>query len=123
MSSSCLCEPLCYDCTLLRVVDGDTLEVDIDVGFGLVLLRQRLRLWGVNCPEMRGESRPLGEAAKAWVEASLGGASGLRMRLHDKDNFGRWLAEVYWCGDGDGEWHSLERELLQAGHAVVYKKK
>ena len=42
-----------YRCKVLRVVDGDTVDVDIDLGFDVVLKKQRVRLHGINAPESR----------------------------------------------------------------------
>ena len=42
-----------YSCKILRVVDGDTVDVDIDLGFGVWMVKQRIRLYGVDTPESR----------------------------------------------------------------------
>ena len=42
-----------YKCKLVRVVDGDTVDVDIDLGFGVWLRKQRIRLYGIDTPESR----------------------------------------------------------------------
>ena len=43
-----------YRATVISVYDGDTITVDIDLGFGIVLRKQKLRLYGLNTPEVRG---------------------------------------------------------------------
>jgi micrococcal nuclease len=106
-----------YRFTLLRVVDGDTLEVDIELGFGLRFCGQRLRLWGVNCPECRGPTRDAGLAASRFVEDCLRGQQ-LVMTLRGKDSFGRWLAEVRY---GEQQ-RDLATTLLDAGQAKLYSK-
>ena len=42
-----------YKCKLVKVVDGDTVDVDIDLGFGVWLQNQRIRLYGIDTPESR----------------------------------------------------------------------
>ena len=42
-----------YNCKMVRVVDGDTVDVDIDLGFGVWLRKQRIRLYGIDTPESR----------------------------------------------------------------------
>ena len=102
-----------------RVVDGDTIDLSIDVGFRSTRT-ERIRLLGVNCPEMKGLTRSAGEAAKRFVEAWLaehatGGV--LVVETFKSDVFGRWLARV-WGVDGA----CLNDALLESGNAVVYDK-
>ena len=44
-------DPYYYNCTLVRVIDGDTIDVDIDLGFSVTLTKQRVRLAGIDTPE------------------------------------------------------------------------
>lgn len=101
---------------VLQVVDGDTLDVDLDLGFG-VSLHRRVRLLGVNCPECHGPTREAGlraaAAARAWCEARHNDVL-LRTPGDRVDSFGRVLAEV-WSGKD-----SLAAHLLASGHAVVF---
>ena len=54
-----------YKCKLVKVVDGDTVDVDIDLGFGVWLQNQRIRLYGIDTPESRTSDA---EEKKVWVE-------------------------------------------------------
>ena len=54
--------------TLIRVVDGDTIRVDIDLGADVILKNQAVRLLGIDAPELHGPERPRGLAAKAALE-------------------------------------------------------
>ena len=42
-----------YRCSLVKIIDGDTIDVDLDLGFSVVLKKQRIRLYGINTPESR----------------------------------------------------------------------
>ena len=42
-----------YKCKMVRVVDGDTVDVDIDLGFGVWMRKQRIRMYGIDTPESR----------------------------------------------------------------------
>ncbi len=103
-----------YSAIVRRIVDADTLDLDVDMGFRAWRIRERFRLAGINAPEMRGPQRAAGQAAKAWLEAALPiGAVIVIESAKDPDNFGRWIARV-WC---DGT--CLNDALVEAGHAEV----
>ena len=60
-----------YKCKMVRVVDGDTVDVDIDLGFGVWLRKQRIRMYGIDTPESRTsdkEEKIYGKAATAFLE-------------------------------------------------------
>ena len=60
-----------YKCTILRVVDGDTVDVDIDLGFGVWMKKERVRLYGIDTPESRTsdkEEKVYGLAAKEFLK-------------------------------------------------------
>ena len=59
-----------YNCKLVKVVDGDTIDVDIDLGFGVWLQNQRIRLYGIDTPESRTSDKVekiYGLAAKDYL--------------------------------------------------------
>jgi len=115
-----------YRATVLRVVDGDTVDLDIDLGLD-VHVRERCRLFGINAPEMRGESREAGEAAKEWlvnvVWPAVSASGAVRETAKNvviqtlKDNkgkYGRYLAILI----VDGE--NINDAMIAVGHAVEY---
>ena len=53
-----------YTAKVIKVYDGDTITVDIDLGFGIMLRKQTLRLYGINTPEVRGESKEEGKRVR-----------------------------------------------------------
>jgi len=115
-----------YRAACTNVVDGDTYDLVIDTGFRTERT-ERVRLLGVNAPEMHGDAAEAGHAAREfadqWFEAAvkLAGAGWkwpLIVTTTKTDDFGRYLAEIVRAGDGA----SLAEALLAAGHAVPYKK-
>lgn len=114
---------------ITRVIDGDTYVADIDLGWRVWMRDARIRLAGVNAPEM---STPEGVTARAWAVNTLNrqmavGDSGplsvpVQVISHSLDKYGRVLADVYYDLDptGAGRRH-LNGELLAAGHAVVMR--
>lgn len=86
-----------YPVKVLRVVDGDTVDVDIDLGFGVWLRKQRIRMLGIDTPESRTrdkEEKVYGLAAKAFLKNALKqGPVILRTVKDGKGKFGRILGE------------------------------
>ena len=86
-----------YGCTVRRVIDGDTIDVDADLGFD-VSIKLRLRFAGINTPESRTrnlEEKALGLAAKARLKEILESADSVEFESHGKGKFGRVLATPY----------------------------
>lgn len=99
---------------VLRVVDGDTVDLELDLGFHLTAAL-RFRLVGVNTPEIFHDPVPDGFTAKQITEEWLQARAGLlTVRTTKTDAFGRWLAEII-APDG-----TLNGELVKRGW--IYKK-
>ena len=114
-----------YRINILRVVDGDTVDVDIDLGFGNWLRKQRIRLYGIDTPESRTRDKVekmYGMAAKAFVQDNLKKAYDLRLRTHKdaKGKFGRILGEFILESEF-GDLVNLNKKMISEYHAVPYK--
>jgi len=110
-------EPFIYNATCLRVVDGDTLDALVDLGFN-VHIKQRIRLYGVDTWESRTRDKAekvKGLAAKARVKELLDDQRFL-LKSHGVGKFGRCLGEVFY---GDKKL-CLATLLLKEGHAYTY---
>jgi micrococcal nuclease len=105
-----------YRARVLRVYDGDTMYVDIDLGFGVWLMKQSLRLSGVNAPEIRGVSdKDPGFAARDFITKCLEASGEEYITISTSksiDKYGRRLAEVFIKG------FSLNQMLIEHGYAV-----
>lgn len=110
-----------YQATLERVVDGDTFDLNVDLGLR-VHTRARVRLMGVDTPETYGVPRgseewQRGDAARRFVQAWFArcGAT-LRVRTHrDRTGkYGRWLVEIENPVTGE----KLTEQLVESGHAT-----
>jgi len=108
-----------YRVRVVKVVDGDTVDLETDLGFRIGFL-QRYRLYGVDTPEMNDPNpamRELAVKAKEFVQASVGGKEVvLNSHMDREDQYGRWLAVVHFK-DAAGAWVDLNAELLRLGHA------
>jgi micrococcal nuclease len=107
-----------YAATAMSVIDGDTVRLDIDLGFGITS-RQVVRLMGINAPELHGQPDPEpGRAAKAFLEGVLYVGAKVRVNtFKDKrEKYGRLLAAI-WIGE---DVTSVNQRMLDAGHAKSY---
>ncbi len=116
-----------YRAQLLRVVDGDTMDVLIDQGFE-TSRRERLRLFGIDTPESYGVKKDSDEyragiAAKNFVEAHLLVGGTVWLRTLKTGKFGRYLALV-WANQSDVDTitRSINAQLIDGGHAELYAK-
>ena len=107
-----------YSCKLIKVIDGDTIDVDIDLGFGVWLRKQRIRLYGIDTPESRTrdlEEKKYGLAAKAFL-VKWTGAGELTIKTHKdaKGKFGRILGELWTFKT------NINQKMIDEHHAVAY---
>jgi micrococcal nuclease len=108
-----------YRCEVVKVIDGDTVDIDIDLGFGVWLKDERVRLYGVDTPESRTrdlEEKKYGLHAKKFVQTFLKNKKvKLVTRNYDsKGKFGRIL------GDLHVDDLSLCESLINSHNAVAY---
>ena len=111
-----------YDVKVLKVVDGDTVDVDIDLGFGIVLTDERVRIMGIDTPESRTSDKVekvFGLASKARLKELLD-EDAVLITFDDKKGedmkgkFGRVLGDFRVGGK------TVTEILIEEGHAVPY---
>jgi len=115
-----------YDVTVIKVVDGDTVDVDIDLGFGVCLKDERVRIMGIDTPESRTRDKVedlFGEAAKARLKELMkhGGKLITTENKHGEDmkgKFGRILGDFK--VDYSGEMRRVTEIMELEGHCVPY---
>ena len=126
-----------YRVKILKVVDGDTVDVDIDLGFGVWLKDERVRIMGIDTPESRTSDKVekvFGLAAKARLKELLGKTAILKTRVNKdgedmKGKFGRILGDfcVAMPASKSFDYSSLtvdttvSQVLIEEGHAVLYE--
>lgn len=104
-----------YRATVVSVYDGDTVTVDIDLGFSIMLRQQSVRLARINAPEVRGSSAELGAKSRdALRDKILGKTVTLRTIKDSREKYGRWLGEIWIDNVCVNDW------LLESGLAVKY---
>tara|TARA_B100001250_G_scaffold403540_1_gene418226 strand:+ start:210 stop:689 length:480 start_codon:yes stop_codon:yes gene_type:complete len=115
-----------YRVKIIKVIDGDTVDVDIDLGFGVTLTDERVRIMGIDTPESRTRDKVekvFGKAAKQALLDMLGETSILKTQINRdgedmKGKFGRILGDF--IVDRHGESISVVDALIEDGHAVDY---
>ena len=104
-----------YEAKVTRVVDGDTVHADINLGFNVVLRDVSLRLLGINAPEMKSETQEEGKKSRLRLEELvLGKTVVLKTHKDKREKYGRLLAEI-WDGDVD-----INKKLVAEGFAKTY---
>ena len=106
-----------YKATVVKVVDGDTVDVDIDLGFDCWMHNQRIRLYGIDTPECRTrnkQEKAHGLLAKEYVQKALIVGEVYALRTREKGKFGRYLGEIK-VGRT-----TLNKLLIKEGLAVEY---
>ena len=117
-----------YRATIVKIIDGDTVDVDIDLGFNVVLKDERVRIAGIDTPESRTrdlEEKKFGLAAKARVKELLGKTCVLKTQINKsgedmKGKFGRILGDFNVYDSTTDSWKLLTSILISEGHAVPY---
>jgi len=116
-----------YKVKVVKVVDGDTIDVDIDLGFSTVLKKQRVRFLGIDTPESRTRDlveKKFGKASKKHLKGLLESADSLSLISHDKGKFGRILGEIIaHFNEGHPVYETevnVNEQMILDGHAVRY---
>jgi micrococcal nuclease len=117
-----------YRARLIKVVDGDTVDVDIDLGFGIWMKDERVRIMGIDTPESRTRDKVeklFGKAASARVKELLEEDIILKTQIARngedmKGKYGRILGDFIVERFEDGKQEMLADILVAEGHAVAY---
>jgi micrococcal nuclease len=105
-----------YKAVITSVWDGDTVTADIDCGFGVILRKQKLRLLGIDTPELRGDTLIEARISRDWLRAKVAERDVI-IRTHKdrKGKYGRWLAELFIDGI------NINKQMITEGLAEEYE--
>ena len=119
-----------YRAKILRVVDGDTVDVDIDLGFGVWMHKERVRMMGIDTPESRTRDKvekKFGLASKEYVKAYLpiGSMQILKTEIDKsgedkKGKFGRILGDFLVYDSKEDAQKKLTEIMISQGYGVAY---
>jgi micrococcal nuclease len=110
-----------YRAKMTRVIDGDTVVVDLDLGLNIKINNFKIRLSRINAPELRGEFREDGLRSMRYLRRFVGQRRAFYIEtLSDKkDKYGRYLGELYvYYGD---KCYNVNDRMLEKGYASLYK--
>ena len=105
-----------YKAKLIRVIDGDTVDLNVDLGFK-VFMEIRFRLKGIDTPEIRGSEKEAGLVAKKFIVEVLTAGDinkDITVTSEKTGKFGRWLGTIF-VGD-----INVNELMINQGHAVAY---
>ena len=109
-----------YKMTVTRVVDGDTIYGDVDLGFNFGGRKMEFRLAEINTPEIKGTTREAGLASKKFVEDTVLNKEVIIITKKDsKEKYGRYLAWVYYL-ENEKDWVCLNNKLVDLNLAVKF---
>ena len=103
---------------VVKVVDGDTIDIIVDLGFGLTK-KERVRIAGIDTPESRTrdlKEKEYGLAAKYYLQGILNRADDLIVRTEKEGKFGRMLGWLY----SDDDEKSINQVMIDEGYAWAY---
>ena len=106
-----------YNAVVRSVYDGDTIRVDIDMGFDHWIMNESIRFMGVDAPEIRGEERPEGLLTKEWLlnKIPIGTKVVLETYKDRTGKYGRYLGYIWLDGV------NINEQMIAEGFATVYK--
>ena len=112
-----------YKVKVVHIVDGDTIDVDIDLGFKTVLTKRRIRLYGIDTPESRTrnkEEKQRGLISKKYILLKCPIGEYIILKSHGVGKYGRILGELFEYNNIDSSHRSINQELCDEGYAVPY---
>lgn len=111
-----------YNAMVCSVYDGDTCRADVDLGFGVWAINTKIRLLGINAPELRSKDPKEKARAKAARAFLLSKVLGKRVIIKSKGKgkYGRWLCMIYYANHEQGMWVNINQELVKEKHAKPY---
>jgi len=111
-----------YKAIITDIYDADTVTADISLGCNVWIKGEKLRLFGINAPEMRGPEKKQGTISRDWLREQIWPTFGSRpiiiKTIKDKTGkYGRLLAVIY-MQDSAGQWINLNELMVELGYAV-----
>ena len=109
-----------YKAAVIAVTAGDTIVVDIDLGFGVWLRKQSIRMAKINAPELKGSTIEAANKSKEFLKSLiLNKWVTIRTEKDSKEKYGRWLGTV--LTEEDKNLIDINHKMITDGYAKAYK--
>ncbi len=110
-----------YNAVVTSVYDGDTCTVDIDLGLHTWVRGEKIRLYGINAPELRGAEREKGLLSRDYLRKLIMDKEIILKTYKDKKGkYGRYLGDI-WLKGSDDKLYNVNNKLVAEGYAVFKK--
>ena len=114
-----------YRCKVVKIIDGDTVDVDIDLGFGVWLKKERIRMFGIDTPESRTrdlDEKKYGLMAKDYITRLLDDEGGIVLKTHKdaEGKYGRILGEFVVYDAATDSSRTLNQIMIDLHYGVEY---
>ena len=113
-----------YKADVIKIIDGDTIDVNIHLGFDVILYKQRIRLMGIDTPESRTrnlEEKARGLLSKQYVVDRCPVGSSIMIESLDRGKFGRILGNIWATDEEDAHAdNTINKKMILEGFAVEY---
>ena len=110
-----------YKAIITDVYDGDTFDFAVDLGFSITV-KEKIRLYGINTPEIKGVEKVKGNEVKEYVEGLILGSE-VFIQVYKKGKYGRYVADVWIDEKGNGKFETnLTDLLLEKGYGVEFMR-
>lgn len=107
-----------YKGVITGVYDGDTVTASFDLGMRIKRDGLKLRLYGIDAPELRGNTLDKARKSRDFLRSTVLNRSVLIQTIRDKKGkYGRYLANI-WIESSDGSWCSVNNLMVSEGHAI-----
>lgn len=113
-----------YNAKVIKVYDGDTITVNIDLGFDMSMQNKRVRLTGIDAPELRGDERPQGLESRNFLRDLILYKEVYVLTEKDKTGkYGRYLGTIFIKNNDGTIGDNINEMMITEGYATEYGKK
>jgi micrococcal nuclease len=105
-----------------EIYDGDTITANLNLGFGIISAQQKIRLHGLNAPELRGENKAAGLVSRDYLRSLILNKEVVIETFKDgKGKYGRYIAKIWSQVGCSDKWECINDKLVEDGYALAHE--